>query len=404
MSVKTTGECAVLPQPTQKISSIRRAARWCIRYGLRGRLGLSSTRAKRFHNARLNWREFWHGQTLLHSLPLHLQVGTNLTCNLRCIFCRRQVPAEQERLANLLSTDRQMSWELVERIAQLIPYAEMVNLTPYGEPLLFSQLAELLERYRLNQCDNLALTTNAQLLDDERSKMLVRSGVHTLFLSIDTCDPEIYAGMRVGGTLEQAEAGIERVNQWKDRFQSRVPRLILASTFMARNIPQLPAMVEFAARHRIEEISVQLMEVENPALESEALEHHVSLTRQMLNEAEELAKASGVRLIIHLAMQNLLATTAAKSISGSSTRLTRAESLIGRKPLIELCRYPWMFLYIDTNGDVRPCCYASVCFGNLLQQDFQTIWNGPAARQMRQNFLDNVIPEACRNKHCRVDL
>ncbi len=383
---------------------MRWAARWFIRFGLRSRLALSSMRTKRFRNSSLNWREFWHGQTLLHSWPLHLQVGTNLTCNLRCIFCRRQVPAEQERLANLPLADRQMSWELVERIAQLIPYAEMVNLTPYGEPLLFSYLSELLERYRLYQCNNLALTTNAQLLDDERSKMLVRSGVHILFLSIDTCDQQVYAGMRAGGTLEQAEAGIERVNLWKERLQSRVPRLILASTFMARNIPQLPTMVEFAARHNIEELSVQLMEMENPALESEALEHHVPLTRQMLSEAEQRAKGCDVRLTVHLAMQNLLAATAAKPSSDSSVRLARAESLIGRKPLIELCRYPWMFLYIDTNGDVRPCCYASICFGNLLRQDFQAIWNGPAARQMRQDFLNNVIPEACRNKHCRVDL
>ncbi len=149
---------------------------------------------------------------------------------------------------------------------------------------------------------------------------------------------------------------------------------------------------------------MQLMEMENPALESEALEHHVSLTRQMLNEAEKRAKACDVRLIVHLAMQNLLAATAARPSSDSSVRLARVGSLIGRKPLIELCRYPWMFLYIDTNGDVRPCCYASICFGNLLQQDFQAIWNGPAARQMRQDFLNNVIPEACRNKHCRVDI
>ncbi|MCK5554193.1 MAG: radical SAM protein [Deltaproteobacteria bacterium] len=77
-----------MPQNGQKISSIRRAARWFIRFGLRSRLALSSTRTKRFRNARLNWREFWHGQTQLHSFPLHLQVGTNLTCNLRCIFCQ----------------------------------------------------------------------------------------------------------------------------------------------------------------------------------------------------------------------------------------------------------------------------------------------------------------------------
>ncbi|MBI3736248.1 SPASM domain-containing protein [Candidatus Sumerlaeota bacterium] len=74
------------------------------------------------------------------------------------------------------------------------------------------------------------------------------------------------------------------------------------------------------------------------------------------------------------------------------------------KTLVEKCHYPWYFMLIDTDGDVRPCCWAGTSWGNLNQLSFDEVWNGEGARTMRQKFLNNDIPQSCRGKHCRVDL
>jgi MoaA/NifB/PqqE/SkfB family radical SAM enzyme len=375
---------------------VQKPGRWAKRFALRALRGIAPLGRKKLYNARLNWREFWHGRVSLHSFPLHIQVGTNLTCNLRCIFCRRQAPQERARLAALPPEQREMSPRLIDELFRLIPYAEIVNLTPYGEPLLFSRLPDLLARYKQLGTSNLALTTNGLLLNEEMARLIVSSGVFILFLSIDSCDPEVYAGMRVGSDLGKVEEGIERVNRWKAQLQSEFPRLILASTFMRRNIEQLPGMVDFAARHNIEEISVQLMEMETPEIVSESLEPYRDLARQMLLHAEDKARTKKVRLNLHLALRNLLG-------AGGSRRFDPEPQQAQCARLIDLCRFPWYFIYIDTNGDVRPCCYASICWGNLARQDFQSIWNGTAALAMRRAFLDNILPEYCRGKHCRID-
>ncbi len=379
--------------------TIRQTGRWVIRNGLWLRLALSRRQKRAYYNSRLNWREFWQERTQLLSYPRHIQVGTNLTCNLQCVFCRRQHPAESQRLNQIPPNQKEISQSLIIKLLQIAPYAEIVNVTPYGEPLLFSRLPDFLKRYQHLGCRNLALTTNGCLIDDKMAELLVRSGLNILFFSIDSVDPQNYRLLRVGAELERVEAGIELVNKWKAQLRTQVPQLILAATFMRRNIEELPQMIDFCQRHKFSEISVQMMEVEIPELEPESLKHHIKLTRNMLNLAEVKAKAAGIKFTVHRALINLLSEA-----KGTSATIEKKDSVIAFPPrLVDLCNFPWYFIYIDTNGDVRPCCYASVCWGNLNEQPFKDIWNGTAAIKMRQMFLNNVIPRACQNKHCLID-
>ncbi|MCD6384936.1 radical SAM protein [Candidatus Sumerlaeota bacterium] len=382
------------------VSPIRKAGREAIRRWLYLRMVTARASGRAYRNSRLNWREFWQGRTRLLSYPRHIQVGTNLTCNLRCIFCRRQHPEEAKRLSAIPAEELEMSEGLINKVLQIAPYAEVVNLTPYGEPLLFSGLPEFLRRYSKLECNNLALTTNGFIIDEKMAELLVRSGLNTIFFSIDSCNPETYRQLRVGAELAVVEQGIQRINAWKQKLNTPLPHLRLAATFMRRNIEELPNMIDFCERHKIEEISVQMMEVEVPEMEPESLAHYRKLTKSMLSMARIKAKAKGIQFTVHLAIRNLLSETPSHPETAGIT----SEPCGDEYPrLTELCHYPWYFIYVDTNGDVRPCCYASVCWGNLEHQSFREIWNSPGALKMRQLFLENRVPIACQNKHCLVD-
>lgn len=351
-------------------------------------------------NSELNWREFWHGQTVLKSFPRKIQVGTNWTCNLKCTFCRLTQESTQERLRPMPMKEREISDRVYETLMGILPYVETFQLTPLGEPLLWSRLPEVLEFCARERTGNLALTTNGMLLTEEKAEMLVRAGLDLMFVSIDSSDPETYAAMRVGGKLEKVEAGLERVNRWKEKLHSTRPCLVMASTFMRSNIEHLPAMVDFAKRHRFDELSVQLMEIENPDQAPEFLGKHIDLTREMVEKAMRRGEETGQRVNIHLALKNLLTSRGmdlqdSPSMKSISTR---------HMTLIDKCHYPWYYLLVDTDGDVRPCCWASTSWGNLNRDDFQSVWNGELAQTMRRNFLRDHIPASCRGKHCRVDL
>lgn len=422
--------------PRQDVSLLRAGARWARRYSLRRRRDMAAGEARKLLNLELNRREFWHGRLVLESYPRVVQVGTNWTCNLKCNFCSLTMPWTQSVLKKKPPRELSISPQVEEVVKRILPYAEMLTLTPLGEPLMWSGLTELLDLHAKLGSNNLALTTNGMLLNDKMAEKLVRGQLTHLFVSIDSNDPEVFAGMRVGGNLKTIEEGIGRINAWKQRLGTDRPRLTLNSTFMERNIRQLPSMVEWSQRLGFGDFSVQLMEIENPEQEGEFLGHHVDLAHRMVREALSEARRLGMNVKPHLAFKNMLSAAMQghdvehHDFKGASPRLpdekkkykepdvhgfngtaTELESDglspeldMRGKTLVEKCHYPWYFLLIDTDGQARPCCWASTQWANLDHSSFEEAWNGPAAQLMRKRFLENEIPESCRGKHCRVDL
>lgn len=412
----------ILPEP--EVSWLRGRARALRRAHLLRKMRSADPSEKKRWNTELNWREFWHGCTRLDSMPRQVQVGTNWTCNLKCSFCRLTMPWTRESMQKLAGEELRISARVEAAVERLLPYCEMLTLTPLGEPLLWSGLGSLLELHSKIGSKNLAMTTNGMLLNDRNCERLVRGQTAELFVSIDTNDADVYKTMRVGGDLREVEAGLRRLGAWKEKLGSSLPRLHCNATFMERNIRQLPSMVAWAGELGFSDLSVQLMEIENPEQESEFLGHHVELARRMVDEALENGCKMKFDVKPHLALTNLISASAAgrdvarhdfkaaspimpesvKHADGQNIKNENQTDALDERTLVEKCMDPWFNVLIDTDGDVRPCCWTGMSWGNLNREEFEQVWNGAAAIGMRRAFLKNNIPVGCRNKHCRVDL
>jgi len=408
------------------VSPFRQAIRSWKRGRLESKLSSATGVGIRNANSDLNWREFWHHQTVLKSRPRLIQVGTNWTCNLKCNFCRLTLDSTQATLKALPPRELEISPRVLEEVMALMPYPEIMTLTPLGEPMLYSKFGLLLEHHRKIGSQNLAMTTNANLITDDRARMLVEGGMSHMFVSVDSSDAEIYAGMRVRGDLAKVESALEAINRWKDKLNSKSPTMTLASTFMERNVRQMPDLLDFAIRHRFQSYSIQLMETENKDLSGEFLGNHIKLAKEMILETIRRGRDQNIDIRVGLAFRNLLTASLshdewvalsavteggsgelvaadAKSMETARTKNFGAISTKG-KTLIQKCHYPWYFMLIDTDGDCRPCCWTGMTFGNLNKLPYQEIWNGERPVKMRQDFLNNHIPKACQGKYCRVDM
>lgn len=411
-------------------STIRELGRFVKRQHLLWRMRVAPSEHLKFENAALNWREFWQGRTRLASFPRHVQVGTNWTCNLKCDFCRLTQPETQRAMRAREKKQLEINERVLDEVLALLPYPEMITLTPLGEPLLYSKLGRILERHRELGCRNLAMTTNANLIDDERARMIVEGGVAHLFVSVDAVTPELYAKMRVLGDIEKVRGALEAIIRWKARLRSPVPTMTLASTFLERNLREMPRLLDFALEYGFETFSIQVMEIENPEHAPEFIGNHIELAREMLLTTLRRAEGKPIRVSVNLGFRSLISHALSSAEhrllelfaddgrqeiseedqgekaegSGESGKSRLAQLSVQGKQLIEKCHYPWYFVLIDTDGDVRPCCWASVSWGNLNNLPFEELWNGPEAQQMRCNFLRNHIPKSCLGKSCRVEL
>lgn len=398
---------------------VRQLGRWAKRQHLVWRMQLARGEELKRANAALNWREFWQGRTTLASRPRLVQVGTNWTCNLKCNFCRLTQPETQASLRQRPRNELEISERVLNEVLELLPYPELVTLTPLGEPLLYKNFGRILERHREVESHNLAMTTNANLIDDERARMIVEGGLTHMFVSVDAVDPELYANMRVLGSIEKVRAALEAVNRWKQKLKSPWPTMTLASTFLERNLREMPRLLDFALEYGFQSFSIQVMEIENPELAPEFIGNHIDLAREMVELTLRKAEGKPIDVVVNLGFRSLLSQTLeptcssnetgnwhdrSRSQAGSTWGGELSELSLNGKKLIEKCHYPWYFLLIDTDGDVRPCCWAAASWGNLNQLSLEETWNSSRARRMREDFLRNHIPRSCQGKSCRVEL
>jgi len=66
------------------------------------------------------------------------------------------------------------------------------------------------------------------------------------------------------------------------------------------------------------------------------------------------------------------------------------------KRRVKNCRDPWNSVYITLEGNVQVCCMRPIIMGNIHQQDFRDIWDGPAYNEFRQKLASQDPPKQCR--------
>lgn len=61
-----------------------------------------------------------------------------------------------------------------------------------------------------------------------------------------------------------------------------------------------------------------------------------------------------------------------------------------------LCSRPWTSFRIDDHkGNIKPCCWTPLEFGNVNQQSIEEIWNGPAYVRMRELMARGEVESIC---------
>jgi cyclic pyranopterin phosphate synthase len=134
----------------------------------------------------------------------YLRISVTDRCNLRCIYC---MPPEGVAWK---PHDEMLSLEEIERFAKVAVQEGIskIRLTG-GEPLVRSGIVDHVRRLReITGIEAIALTTNGTLLRRYAAD-LKDAGLERVNVSLDTLDPEVFAQVTRGGSLEAALDGLE---------------------------------------------------------------------------------------------------------------------------------------------------------------------------------------------------
>ncbi|MFD2999877.1 SPASM domain-containing protein [Pontibacter toksunensis] len=287
--------------------------------------------------------------------PLSISLEPTTSCNLRCPECPSGLRSFS-RPTGMLQDDLFKSTidQLHRRLLYLIFYFQ-------GEPYLHKNFLSLV-RYASDRGIYTATSTNAHFLDDETARKTVESGLDRLIISIDGTTQETYAAYRIGGKLDKVLEGTRNVVKWKKEMKSRTPHILFQFLVVRPNEHQLEDVKKMAQELEVNEVAFK--------------------TAQIYDYQQ------GSSLIPTIDYY-------------SRYRNNGDGSYSIKNKLLNHCWKMWHSCVITWDGLTVPCCFdkdADYRMGDLKENNFNTVWRGPAYNQFRQMLLGSRANiEMCRN-------
>jgi hypothetical protein len=65
------------------------------------------------------------------------------------------------------------------------------------------------------------------------------------------------------------------------------------------------------------------------------------------------------------------------------------------------CHYPWTWMVVTADGNVKPCCFALGALGNLHDSSAEAVWNGPVAMELRAYIKEDRLHPVCGGAPCK---
>lgn len=335
---------------------------------LQGRIALARFVNEWLRDILIPMTKFMGGRVFLR--PRLIGIEPTNRCNLRCAMCARRVWDEK---ANSLGD---MSLDLFNnKILPFLNFLQTVNLQCFGEPLLAEFFFVMAKACKKKGC-RVIFTTNGILLK-QYAAQLINSAVDAITVSIDGIQSlRKIRGIEIGLLIE----GIQGLQSQARSLGKPCPELSINFVVMRDNLEELPDLVCLAHTLKIKAVTVIHVVMHSKELLEQGIFYHRDRAERCFDAARMKARELGIILNLPLLEEK-----------------------------IQPCLQPFTMLYINWNGDVRPCCIATINekdtlrLGNLKDSSIFELWNGPMIRTLRLSLLrGNDLYTFCRNCSARV--
>ena len=339
--------------------------------------------ATRWDNLLRDRAAYESGATRTGPSPLEAFFEVAARCNLHCQMCAINYDARY-----LPGSKRPpfLTPELFAKLEPMFPRLVRAYLFGLGEPLLNRHLIDYI-RTLSGYGVEVWFNTNATLIDEEKAEALASAGASAITVSIDGATRETYERIRVGARHDAVLRGI-RALVHAAKIHGR-PRVDLSFVGMASNLHELPDLIDLAADVGAGGVHVEPLysQIQHDLQEHYARENLGLLGSERVDELFESARRRANERGVRLASRFLLG-------GGSADYVERAKQF----EIWWTCNEAWTSIWVTSAGEVRTCCLNDTSFGDLFEQDFASIWNGPKFQTFRaEHAAGEGGPLSCRN-------
>jgi pyridoxine 4-dehydrogenase len=330
-------------------------------------------------------RELTSGSCVFASRPFEAHIQFTNFCNMSCITCYAGANPPLEKMPPQIL--EKVNEQIAPSVSLVIPYVG-------SEPLIvmWDEARRMAERFSIE----LRITTNVQFLDEKKFYEL-KDITQNLFLSIDSHIPGLFDKIRPGGKVDKVFENFERTARL-----CREHRLeCLANVvFLTENASTLPETVAYIADVGVPTVNVlQLIDVNGRSGLLDPLTHFsAEYIDWIKRKCVDVAREKHVCLLWNAGAHERYDFRAERIPPKPRKLWNEAWELRMRRLLPGFCRNVMNRVQITAAGTINPCSYGvdgELRLGRLSEQDFDSIWNGPTARDLRRAHYTGDLPSLC---------
>ncbi len=298
-------------------------------------------------------------------LPVLSEIALTYRCNNRCTFCYASAPERGHNVPEMTTDEVKRILDKIVTQAQ----APTVSFTG-GEPTLRHDLPELIAYAKSRQMRANLITNGIRAADANFVAALKAAGLDSAQVSLEAADADVHN--RIVGNAHafaQTMQGIRHLKAAGIHTHTN-------TTINRLNREHLRGLIDFLAELGQEYLSMNMVIRTGDAIGRNANpEIGYPEIGELVLALKQHAEARGLRFVWYSPVPYCLFNPAQFGLGSQS------------------CAAADGLLSINPAGDVLPCSSFEQGIGNLLRDDFKTIWNTRAAKYWRRK---EFLPPNCR--------
>ena len=146
-------------------------------------------------------------------IPKIVQIEPIFGCNASCVMCVVDMPTKRKK--GIMSID--LFKKIVDDLAYYRDNIVQIDLFGLGEPLLDKHIFERIRYLKKKGLNGVGISTNADLLNEEKQNLLLESKLDTVIFSIDSTEKDVHEKIRRGTDFDRVLANANNLIVKRDK-------------------------------------------------------------------------------------------------------------------------------------------------------------------------------------------
>jgi len=306
--------------------------------------------------------------------PLWANIRITENCNSRCITCY----SWRNNSENEMNTE-----EMKDALHQMWDVGVRNLIFVGGEPLLRSDLGDLIKDASSRGFENIIVVTNGLLLE-EKAEEVVNSGVTHITVSIDGIESANDEIRGVHGSYEMSIRGIKAIKKAEKRNGRTVAITILTTILLEKNFHDIPKLIE-VARSLGAYWSFNLLDPNLDIFRGIPFSDLIVKDEKIIDETINYIKK------VHKESPWLIYTC--------DHMLEYARKYLkGEKRYDFHCIHGYKMIYLGAHGEVYPGCWMMTPLGNLRRDKLKDLVGSKKHRKIAEKMYMMKCP-GCTNRY-----